>query len=92
MARALGPRELVGFGRLSLWSLDRVAREFRGAGGQLLLGGNMAHTDLSVSAVSGALYGWLLACLAQDVGFPVVRGGAGNLVDALVARLVATAR
>ena len=90
VARALGPRELLGFGRLSLWSLDRVAREFRGTGGQLLLGGNMAHTDLSVSAVSGALYGWLLACLAQDVGFPVVRGGAGNLVDALVARLVAT--
>jgi len=90
VARALGPRELVGFGRLSLWSLNRVAREFRGAGGQLLLGGNMAHTDLSVSAVTGALYGWLLACLAQDVGFPVVRGGAGRLVDALVARLVAT--
>ena len=90
VGRALGPRELAGFTRLSLWSLDRAAREFRGAGGQLLLGGNAAHTDLSVSAITGALYGWLLACLAQDVGFPVVRGGAGRLVDALVARLVAT--
>jgi phytoene dehydrogenase-like protein len=87
-ARALGGRDLVRFARLSLWSLDRVAREFRGAGGQLLLGGNMAHTDLSITAMTGALYGWLLACLAQDVGFPVVEGGAGRLADALVARLV----
>jgi phytoene dehydrogenase-like protein len=87
VARALGPRHLLGFTRLSLWSLDRVAREFRGEGGQLLLGGNMAHTDLSVSALTGALYGWMLASLAQSVGFPVVQGGAGRLVDALVARL-----
>ena len=90
VGRALGVRDLVAFTQLSLWSLDRVAREFGGDGGRLLLGGNMAHTDLSVSALTGALYGWLLACLAQDVGFPVVRGGAGALVDALVARLAAT--
>jgi phytoene dehydrogenase-like protein len=85
---ALGPRDLVGFTRLSLWSLDRVARQFDGEGGRLLLGGNMAHTDLSVSAWTGALYGWLLSCMAQAVGFPVVEGGAGRLIDAMVARLV----
>jgi phytoene dehydrogenase-like protein len=87
VVRALGPRHLIGFTRLSLSSLDRIAREFRGEGGRLLLGGNMAHTDLAVSALTGALYGWLLASLAQDVGFPVVEGGAGRLIDALVARL-----
>ncbi|MCJ7437748.1 MAG: NAD(P)/FAD-dependent oxidoreductase, partial [Acidimicrobiia bacterium] len=48
-ARAIGPRDLLGFARMSLWSLDRVAREFDGEGGRLLLGGNMAHTDLSMS-------------------------------------------
>lgn len=85
-ARTLGT-ELLTFVRLAWWSLQRVAREFRGAGGPLLLGGNMAHTDLSVSAPTGAFYGWLLACLAQQVGFPVVAGGAGNLTDALVRRL-----
>jgi phytoene dehydrogenase-like protein len=74
---------------MSLWSLERVAREFDGEGGPLLLGGNMAHADLSTSAVTGAMFGWLLACLAQSVGFPVVEGGAGRLTDALVARLVA---
>ena len=54
VARRLGPRHLLGFTRLSLWSLDCVAREFRGEGGRLLLGGNMAHTDLSVSALTWA--------------------------------------
>jgi phytoene dehydrogenase-like protein len=88
-ARHIGLRDIIGFTRMSLWSLDRVAREFDGEGGRLLLGGNMAHTDLSVTSMTGALYGWLLASLAQDVGFPVVEGGAGRLVDALVARLTA---
>ncbi len=88
-ARAIGLRDLVGFSRMSLCSFDRIAREFRGAGGPLLLGGNLAHTDLSSSAATGGIYGWLLACLAQDVGFPVVAGGASNLTGALVARLVA---
>jgi phytoene dehydrogenase-like protein len=86
-AWALGPRDLVGFTRLAFFSLAHVVRSFDGEGGKLLLGGNMAHTDLSVSAMTGALYGWLLACLAQDVGFPVVRGGAANLTTALVRRL-----
>jgi len=84
---ALGPRDLFGFLQLAFASLERVARKFDGEGGRLLLGGNMAHTDLSVSALTGALYGWLLACLAQDVGFPVVRGGASNLTSALMQRL-----
>jgi phytoene dehydrogenase-like protein len=87
--RAIGVRDLPGFTRMSLWSLDRLAREFDGAGGPLLLAGNLAHTDLSMSAVTGGIYGWLLACLAQSVGFPVVEGGAGNLTGALVARLLA---
>ena len=89
VAGALGPRDLPGFLRLAFGSLLGISRRFDGAGGPLLLGGNMAHTDLSVSATTGGLYGWLLACLAQDVGFPVVEGGAGNLTDALVRRLEA---
>jgi phytoene dehydrogenase-like protein len=88
-AGAIGVRDLVGFSRMSLRSFDRLAREFDGEGGPLLLGGNIAHTDLSSSAVTGGIYGWLLASLAQDAGFPVVEGGAGNLTGALVARLVA---
>ena len=88
-ARAVGPRDLLGFTRMSLWSLERIARQFDGEGGALLLGGNTAHTDLSMSAATGAMFGWMLACLAQSVGFPVVEGGAGRLTDALVSHLVA---
>src|SRR5690606_17072584 len=65
------------------------AEEFAGAGGPLLLAGNTMHTDLSPEAAAGAAFGWLLACLAQDRGFPVPEGGAARLVDALVARLAA---
>lgn len=87
--RAIGVRDLVGFTRMSLWSLDRLVRKFDGEGGPLLLAGNLAHTDLATSAVTGGIYGWLLACLAQSVGFPVVEGGAANLTAALVRRLEA---
>jgi phytoene dehydrogenase-like protein len=71
----------------ALSSLRRAVRGFKGEGGRLLLAGNTMHTDLEPGAATGALFGWLLAALAQDVGFPVPEGGAGRLTDALVARL-----
>jgi phytoene dehydrogenase-like protein len=73
----------------ALASLRRAMRGFKGEGGRLLLAGNTLHTDLPPDAATGALFGWLLASLAQDVGFPVPEGGAGRLTDALVARLEA---
>ena len=36
---------------------------------------------------TSGLFGWLLAMLAQTVGFPVPEGGAGQLTDALLRRL-----
>src|SRR4051794_1720659 len=51
------------------------------------MAGNALHTDLGPDDAGGAVYGWLLAMLAQTVGFPVPVGGAGKLTDALVARL-----
>ncbi len=75
--------------RYSLMSLRGAVHGFQGDGGRLLLAGNTMHTDLAPGAATGALFGWLLASLAQDVGFPVPEGGAGRLTDALVARLVA---
>ncbi len=60
---------------------------FDGDGARILLAGNAQHTDLGPDQAGSAVFGWLLCMLAQDVGFPVPRGGAGGLVDALVARL-----
>ncbi|MDQ2727219.1 MAG: NAD(P)/FAD-dependent oxidoreductase [Actinomycetota bacterium] len=83
-----GAAEVVRFMRFAMLPVRRMSEErFSGEGAALLLAGNALHTDLvPESAVSG-IYGWLLAMLGQEVGYPVPEGGAGRLTDALVARL-----
>ncbi len=53
----------------------------------LLLTGNAMHADVPPDAAGSGIFGWLLAMLGQDVGFPVPQGGAGRLADALAARV-----
>jgi phytoene dehydrogenase-like protein len=90
LARVIGARELAGFARFGLLPVRRMGEEwFRGEGGPLLLAGNALHTDLPPEAAGGGLFGWMLAMLGQQVGFPVPQGGAQRLTDALVARLTA---
>jgi phytoene dehydrogenase-like protein len=60
---------------------------FEGEGARLLIAGCALHTDLSPAEAGSGGYGWLLAMLGQQVGFPVPEGGAQRLTDALVARL-----
>ena len=60
------------FARLGLssawqWTQD----EFEGEGARLLVAGNAAHADLPITAPGSALFGWLLAMVAQRHGFPV---------------------
>jgi phytoene dehydrogenase-like protein len=86
----LGPRGALRFARSSLLPVRRLAEEtFAGDGGALLLAGLALHTDLAPDSAAGGIFGWLLACLGQDHGFPVPEGGAGRLTDALVRRLEA---
>jgi phytoene dehydrogenase-like protein len=88
LLRTLGPAGALRFARFALLSVRRVGTEdFAGAGAPLLLAGNALHTDLAPEAAGSAIFGWLLAMLGQDVGFPVPEGGSGRLTDALVARL-----
>ncbi|HMG25244.1 MAG TPA: NAD(P)/FAD-dependent oxidoreductase [Acidimicrobiia bacterium] len=88
LAAALGPAEWGRFARLLLLPVRTMADEaFSGTGGGLLLGGNTLHTDLGPEQTLGGLFGWLLASLGQEHGFPVPQGGAGRLTDALVRRL-----
>jgi phytoene dehydrogenase-like protein len=90
LARAVGARDLMRFARFGLLPVRRMGEEwFRGEGGPLLLAGNALHTDLSPEAAGSGLFGWMLAMLGQQVGFPVPEGGAGRLTDALVSRLAA---
>ncbi len=84
----LGVAEAVRFARFVTLPVRRYGEEqFRGAGGPLLLAGNALHTDLGPDTAGSAVFGWLLAMVGQRLGFPVPQGGAGRLVDALVARL-----
>jgi phytoene dehydrogenase-like protein len=60
---------------------------FAGEGAKLLLTGLALHTDLAPDDAASAAFGWLLAMLAQEYGYPVPVGGAQRITDALVRRL-----
>jgi phytoene dehydrogenase-like protein len=84
----LGGTGTLELARLAVLPVRRLGTEtFRGEGGRLLLTGNAMHSDVPPDAAGSGVFGWLLAMLGQDVGFPVPRGGAQSLADALVARL-----
>ncbi|HEX5146660.1 MAG TPA: NAD(P)/FAD-dependent oxidoreductase [Conexibacter sp.] len=88
LAAALGPKGLLRFTRFALLPVRRMAEErFRGEGAAWLLAGNALHADLTPDSAGGGLFAWVLCGLGQQHGFPVPEGGAGRLVDALVARL-----
>ena len=74
--------------RLFAVSVRRLGEErFSGDAARLLLAGNALHADFSPEAAGSGMFGWLLAMLGQQVGFPVPEGGAGQLSQALVRRL-----
>lgn len=88
MLTALGPRGLADFARFSLLPARRMAEEsFRGEGGGWLIAGNALHADLTPDSAGGGMFGWLLCGLGQQHGYPVPRGGAGEITRALVERL-----
>ncbi|WP_346742596.1 phytoene desaturase family protein [Rhabdothermincola salaria] len=88
LAGRLGVHGGLDFLRDALTPVRSLARErFAGEGGALLLAGNALHADFTPETAGGGLFGWLLASLGQQLGFPVPTGGAGCFVDALVHRL-----
>ncbi|MDQ2725930.1 MAG: NAD(P)/FAD-dependent oxidoreductase [Actinomycetota bacterium] len=88
LVQAGGAAELTRFARFAMLPVRRMAEEvFAGEGAALLLAGNALHADLVPESALSGIYGWLLAMLGQEVGFPVPEGGAGGLTEALVARL-----
>ncbi|WP_454042378.1 phytoene desaturase family protein [Cellulosimicrobium sp. Marseille-Q8652] len=90
LLRRLGVPGALDLARLATLPVRRLADEtFRGEGGGLLLTGNAMHADVPPDAGGSGVFGWLLAMLGQDVGFPVPVGGAGMLAEALASRLAA---
>jgi phytoene dehydrogenase-like protein len=88
LIRELGPEELLRFARFSLLPVRRLGEEnFAGAGGPRLLAGNALHADVGPEIPMSGVFGWVLCSLAQQHGYPVPEGGAGQLTAALVRRL-----
>lgn len=87
LLRSLGTGGALRFARMATTPVRRLADErFSGDGGKLLLTGNALHADIPPDGAGSGMFGWLLAMLGQDVGFPVPRGGAGRLAEALRSR------
>jgi phytoene dehydrogenase-like protein len=64
-------------------------RTFQGDAAKMLLATNAQHADISPESAGSGLMGWLLVMLGQQFGYPVPRGGAGQLSLALARRFVA---
>jgi phytoene dehydrogenase-like protein len=88
LARTLRTGGALRLARRLLLSVRELGSEmFRGEGGTLALAGCALHTDLSPEEAGGGVYGWLLAMLGQQHGWPVPEGGAQQITTALVERL-----
>jgi phytoene dehydrogenase-like protein len=79
---------LAAFGQHAVRSAAGFAASyFHGDEARALLAGNAAHSFLPLDAPMTAGYGLFLALLGHGVGWPMARGGAGNLAAALTASL-----
>jgi phytoene dehydrogenase-like protein len=87
LAARLGGPGLLRFARFTMLPVRRLIEEEFSGPGSLLLAGCAMHADLMPESAGGSVYGWLLAMLAHQYGWPVPVGGAGQLTRALVRRL-----
>lgn len=79
------PLLLARFGLHGLRSAASFARSyFNGGRARALFAGLAAHSMLPLEALGSAAFGLVLGIAAHAVGWPVARGGAQRLTDALV--------
>lgn len=81
------PVALGRFGLLALLPMAAVARRFRSPVTRALLAGCGAHSFLPLQAPMTGGLGLALLVSAHAVGWPIPRGGAGRIVDALASVL-----
>lgn len=87
LLRGLGTAEALRLLHLLLLPAGVMAEHlFGGEAARLLLLGNAMHADVPIDAPASGVMGFLLTMLAQDGGFPVPVGGAGQLAAAMVRR------
>ncbi|MEO6163362.1 MAG: NAD(P)/FAD-dependent oxidoreductase [Candidatus Binatia bacterium] len=79
------PWALARFGFLGVRPAANFDRSyFTGARARALFAGLAAHSMLPLEAWGSAAFGLVLAMAAHSVGWPVARGGAQSLADALI--------
>jgi phytoene dehydrogenase-like protein len=87
LLRKLGAPEALRLAHMLLLPAGVLAEKlFGGEAARLLLLGNAMHADVPIDAPGSGVMGYLLIMMAQDGGFPVPVGGAGQLTAALVNR------
>ncbi len=77
------PWLMARFGVLALQSAEAVARRFRSPRTRALFAGLAAHSFLSLDEPLSAAFAILMAVPAHAVGWPIPRGGAQSITDAL---------
>jgi len=78
------PLNFMRFGLKALQPARRLAEScFRGSRARALFAGLAAHAMLPLDFLASAGFGLVLGASAHAVGWPIVRGGAQNLADAL---------
>ena len=77
------PWLMARFGMVGLRSAEAVARRFRSERTRALFAGLAAHSFLSLDEPLSAAFAILMAVPAHAVGWPIPRGGAQAITDAL---------
>jgi phytoene dehydrogenase-like protein len=77
------PLRMAQFGLLALRSVEQLVRRFSEETTKALLAGLGAHSFLSLSAPGSASFVLMLGLLAHAVGWPIPKGGAGSITQAL---------
>lgn len=75
------------FGAVGAMPARNMMRSFKTAPGRALFAGLAAHSTGPLTRPLTSAFGVILGAAAHAVGWPVIRGGSQNLVDALTAEL-----
>lgn len=81
------PFLMAGFGMAAMRKATSVARRFSGTPAQALFAGLAAHSVLPLDMTPSAAIGIMLGIAGHAAGWPMPRGGAQALTDALAAHL-----
>ena len=81
------PRLMARFGMNALFSARSIAQRFKSERTRALFAGLAAHSFLELDDLLSGVFGMMMAIPAHAVGWPIARGGAQSLTNALCSYL-----